>query len=496
MRKVIYGLVLSFLFVSLAYSAQKVEWAEKTAQSVVAYGQGASAIVPLKVGSDGSLYVTGGNPTFQTITAGSIQTTGIDERIYGTTYNTNYIDFNDNAIYPSVNGLVSLGNIQQLGNLTALQTSNLTIADDFNRPDTTPGTLGKAKTGQTWGIFDPINAYSPYGSISGGKFVSAEGQTVYAITSSNSVINKIGMAVSFVAGGGGVNNNTVALAIPIRPQGSDPVGDMALHFYTSTTSWGVGYQITNGGIVGACTGTLAYPMAVDGSIYNIEVTVADNTALMSIAGQNYSCKDSNFNRVGKYAFFENFYSSGTSNTVSRIHAVWAGNSPNLSIKSVAGNQDFTWATTGSNTALFDVGTSGSSTGGSFLVNTPSLNSTYRSGLAINGTYGTPSQTSVMKIGAYGVKVGGWYGDIALATSNGANSNEVMRITGNSRSVGIGTISPSFSLDVVGTIRSSNSIEADGGIYVTGTAGVSNVATTTCGCKTYKGGICTQLGTCS
>lgn len=52
---------------------------------------------------------TGNQVISGTLTAASLQTTGIDERIYGTTYTTNYVDFNDNAIYPSVNGLVSLG---------------------------------------------------------------------------------------------------------------------------------------------------------------------------------------------------------------------------------------------------------------------------------------------------------------------------------------------------------------------------------------------------
>lgn len=86
---------------SLAYA--KTESGSLDAQSVVAYGQGVSGIVPIKVDVDGSVYVSGlttsdGDLTIDgTLYAEKIVTSGTDETIYGSSYPTNIIDFNYNA---------------------------------------------------------------------------------------------------------------------------------------------------------------------------------------------------------------------------------------------------------------------------------------------------------------------------------------------------------------------------------------------------------------
>lgn len=63
------------------------------------------------------------------------------------------------------------------------------------------------------------------------------------------------------------------------------------------------------------------------------------------------------------------------------------------------------------------------------------------------------------------------------------------VSGTNQNVGIGSFSPGTKLDVNGSIRAT-------GFVVGISSGVTNTATTTCGCKIYKGGVCMQLGTCS
>ena len=81
-----------------------------------------------------------------------------------------------------------------------------------------------------------------------------------------------------------------------------------------------------------------------------------------------------------------------------------------------------------------IGASG--TGGSFLVNTPSANSTFESGLAIDGTY--TSGKTVVNLNAFGVFSGGPYSaDLAFKTSTTTTLSEKMRLT-NTGNLLIGT----------------------------------------------------------
>jgi hypothetical protein len=117
---------------------------------------------------------------------------------------------------------------------------------------------------------------------------------------------------------------------------------------------------------------------------------------------------------------------------------------------VAGTSGLNWVAGGNSSGLVTIGTGGT-TGGSLWVNTPSVNSTYHSGLGITGAYGTPAFRSVVNINAYGANVAGTYGsDLAFSTTNGAALAEAMRIDkfGN---VGLGNTAPNAKLEVDGNI---------------------------------------------
>jgi hypothetical protein len=108
---------------------------------------------------------------------------------------------------------------------------------------------------------------------------------------------------------------------------------------------------------------------------------------------------------------------------------WSGASPTLS-------------------GLVNVGTGGAS-GASFVVNTPSLNATYTSGLAVDGTYSNPGGvgTSFVNLKALGVASGGGY-DSAMRfwTSSGTTASAKMTLDSVGR-LGIGVV-PQLPLHVV------------------------------------------------
>ena len=132
---------------------------------------------------------------------------------------------------------------------------------------------------------------------------------------------------------------------------------------------------------------------------------------------------------------------GTSSPVSRLN--------------VSGTTGFSWVGNGTSTALATIGTQG--TGGSLFVNTASINSSFASGLAVDGTYSGPS--SVVNLKAVGVNSGGGYNSsLAFHTSFETTLAEAMRLD-SSGNLGIGTSSPGTKLQVLGTIAAQ--IGADG-----------------------------------
>ena len=128
---------------------------------------------------------------------------------------------------------------------------------------------------------------------------------------------------------------------------------------------------------------------------------------------------------------------------------------------IDGSGNFVWGFP--STAVAKIGTKG--TGGSLLVSTPSLNSSYESGFAVDGTYS--SGKSVINLSAFGVYSGGPYSaDIAFKTSTQTVLSEKVRITSDGN-VGIGTSSPNGRLQVASAVAGDAQIWLQSTTYTGG-----------------------------
>lgn len=135
--------------------------------------------------------------------------------------------------------------------------------------------------------------------------------------------------------------------------------------------------------------------------------------------------------------------------ISSLNQFGFGTNSPIALFHVAGNNSLVWNTSVVASSVFGTG---GTTGTSLFVNTQSLNSSYHSGLAVDGTYTVPGGvgTSIVNIKALGVYSGGGYdSNLAFHVTSGVSLVEVMRIK--SSGVGVGTTTPSTKLHVVGGV---------------------------------------------
>jgi hypothetical protein len=212
------------------------------------------------------------------------------------------------------------------------------------------------------------------------------------------------------------------------------------------------YSTGNGGSGGNGPAILSLWASEPGQTYNgsgIGANVAGNVyygRVDSTNGQSYI----------RFLPHDMVFGTGTGDAVERMRITAAGNvgintSTPASSFHVDGTTGFTWSQGSTSSGLVTIGTQGA-TGGSLFINTNSLNTSFASGLAIDGTYSSPLST--VNIKAVGVNSGGGYGAIlAFHTSDESALFERMRINqvGN---VGIATTSPQARLQVGGSTSPS------------------------------------------
>jgi hypothetical protein len=151
-----------------------------------------------------------------------------------------------------------------------------------------------------------------------------------------------------------------------------------------------------------------------------------------------------------------------------------GTSSPTSPLTVAGTSSVNWVGSGASTGTATIGTQG--TGGSLLVQTPSVNTSFASGLGVDGTYS--GGKSVINLKALGTSSGGTYSaDLAFFTSTNTTLSEKMRLD-SSGNLGLGvTPSGTTRLQVISSgnnLASFQDSSAAGAAYSVNTNGSGQI----------------------
>ena len=275
------------------------------------------------------------------------------------------------------------------------------------------------------------------------------------------------------------------------PSSQGAAGSIMTNNGSGTLTWGspsgtgtLGYWQRNGTFLAPANIGDSVGIGTTSPAYKLSIAMADQSGLEII---NTGSSNKSW-RLKPYGNDLRVTESGVgeSLTFQAGGNVGIGTTSPLSTLNVAGTTGITWTGEGASSfGLVTIGTGGTS-GGSLYVNTPSLSSSFQSGLGVTGSYGTPTKRSVVNVNAYGVWSPGGYGsDLAFSTTSDKTLNEVMRIN-MSGNVGIGTTNPISMLSVGAS--SQFQVNSTGNIVL-----LNNVITSFPGTQGAAGSVMTNNG---
>jgi len=205
----------------------------------------------------------------------------------------------------------------------------LLIYDDFNRADTTPGTLG--------GAYDLRGAYvtsfplppATSGQVQNGAFVDNSPYTVYATQSFGSTVYRLGATVSWQPSTGTASTTEFAMLISAN---NNFITDM-VHFSLNRGGWLLqvrglsGPGSTSEAFVTIASQNFASIWPDNGTPLTISLSITGQTVTVDANGKITTVSDPRVpSLVGPYAVWEQYYPYQGKQDVDamRIDAVWAG----------------------------------------------------------------------------------------------------------------------------------------------------------------------------
>lgn len=207
--------------------------------------------------------------------------------------------------------------------------------DTFGRPDTSPGDIGTIEGSSSYTLWGPqALAPSPFGNISGNRFVSPAGAVIYAVQDVRGPVNWIGAKIGWSSGNGGASPGTWAFLIPTVGTAGDLIKNTAIHITGTRNQFVIGY-IRDQSIVNVKT--VVFDAAIPLETETIaEVRIDGNRLYYNICGITGYVKMPvmAYLKLGNFAVWEHYYASSGVSDLIYYDTTWAGSSSQVGMNSL------------------------------------------------------------------------------------------------------------------------------------------------------------------